>query len=333
MRTAPRKSRSWPVAHCLLPVLSERTVARTDEPRAEARLVRWHRIARAAAAQSAGRTPIIFDPTPLPAALDRLAAAHHKFIVCFVDDACALADAIAPGPPASTALLLGPEGDFTPDEVAAARAAGFVPVHLGARILRSETAAVAAATLTLHALGALRRETNYERILLKAASRTIDLKDIASGADCMKSRFIASGIVLLLAAAAVYYFLAFPKLLLNRTFNHMVAAFEQEDVSRLMDYISSDYRDRANRVRADVEDELVFFFESREEIRCRVYKLGLSVQGKEATVRVRGDILFQTRQGPESMDLRRDPLVLSFVREKTGWRVVSVSGGDALTHE
>ena len=141
----------------ILPVLSERTVARTDEPRAEARLVRWHRIARAAAAQSAGRTPIIFDPTPLPAALDRLAAAHHKFIVCFVDDACALADAIAPGPPASTALLLGPEGDFTPDEVAAARAAGFVPVHLGARILRSETAAVAAATLTLHALGALRR--------------------------------------------------------------------------------------------------------------------------------------------------------------------------------
>ena len=42
-------------------------------------------------------------------------------------------------------VLVGPEGDFSPEEVEAARAAGFVPVHLGTSRLRTETAAVAAA--------------------------------------------------------------------------------------------------------------------------------------------------------------------------------------------
>jgi 16S rRNA (uracil1498-N3)-methyltransferase len=140
----------------ILPVVSERTVARVSESQVEKRLARWHRIARAAAAQSAGRTPVILDPMPLAAALDRLGAAAHKFIVCFAPDAAPLAQAAPPGARmAHTALLLGPEGDFTEQEIVAARGAGFLPVHLGPRILRSETAALAATVLALHALGAL----------------------------------------------------------------------------------------------------------------------------------------------------------------------------------
>ena len=42
-------------------------------------------------------------------------------------------------------ILIGPEGDFSPEEAAAALAAGFLPVHLGASRLRTETAAVTAA--------------------------------------------------------------------------------------------------------------------------------------------------------------------------------------------
>ncbi|HXF65347.1 MAG TPA: RsmE family RNA methyltransferase, partial [Burkholderiales bacterium] len=41
-------------------------------------------------------------------------------------------------------LLAGPEGGFTPAEEEAARRAGFVPVRLGPRVLRTETAALAA---------------------------------------------------------------------------------------------------------------------------------------------------------------------------------------------
>jgi 16S rRNA (uracil1498-N3)-methyltransferase len=52
-------------------------------------------------------------------------------------------------------LLVGPEGGFTADEVKAATAAGFSPVGLGPRILRTETAALVAVALVQATLGAL----------------------------------------------------------------------------------------------------------------------------------------------------------------------------------
>ena len=50
-------------------------------------------------------------------------------------------------------VLIGPEGDFSPEEVRAAMAAGFVPVHLGPSRLRTETAAVTAAEAVYLSLG------------------------------------------------------------------------------------------------------------------------------------------------------------------------------------
>ena len=55
----------------------------------------------------------------------------------------------APGA-TEVAVLIGPEGDFSPEEVAAAREAGFIPVHLGSSRLRTETAAVAAASFVYY---------------------------------------------------------------------------------------------------------------------------------------------------------------------------------------
>jgi 16S rRNA (uracil1498-N3)-methyltransferase len=52
-------------------------------------------------------------------------------------------------------VIIGPEGGFTEDEVAAAEEAGIVTVTLGPRTLRAETAAVAALTMALYALGEL----------------------------------------------------------------------------------------------------------------------------------------------------------------------------------
>ena len=49
-------------------------------------------------------------------------------------------------------LLCGPEGDFTDEELATVRAAGFVPAGLGGRRLRSETAALAALSIAAGAL-------------------------------------------------------------------------------------------------------------------------------------------------------------------------------------
>jgi 16S rRNA (uracil1498-N3)-methyltransferase len=58
-------------------------------------------------------------------------------------------------PPFAINLFIGPEGGFTPDEIAMARRYGLVPVTLGARILRAETASVVAAATILYELGDL----------------------------------------------------------------------------------------------------------------------------------------------------------------------------------
>jgi 16S rRNA (uracil1498-N3)-methyltransferase len=52
-------------------------------------------------------------------------------------------------------LLVGPEGGFAAEEIATARLHGFLPVSLGPRILRTETAAISAATVLQFALGDL----------------------------------------------------------------------------------------------------------------------------------------------------------------------------------
>ena len=58
--------------------------------------------------------------------------------------------------PQSVALLIGPEGGFAEEEVSLARDAGFLPVSLGPRILRTETAAIVAAALVQSYLGDLK---------------------------------------------------------------------------------------------------------------------------------------------------------------------------------
>ena len=57
------------------------------------------------------------------------------------------------GPVATLGLFIGPEGGFTEAEIAVATTAGIVPVTLGRRILRAETAAAVATALALAALG------------------------------------------------------------------------------------------------------------------------------------------------------------------------------------
>lgn len=111
-------------------------------PREEGkRLERYQRLAEAAARQS-GRNdvPSIEPPVKLVEAMRELGGgciAHFGGIP--------LPQALANG--AAPTLLIGPEGGFTDAEVAAAEAAGFVRVSLAATVLRTETAAVAAAAI------------------------------------------------------------------------------------------------------------------------------------------------------------------------------------------
>ena len=118
----------------LLPVMSQRTIAE------RVKLERLESIAIEAAEQC-GRTrlPVIEAPIPLLQILK-----HEGRSLYFADESGGepAATAFKPGP---AAILTGPEGGFTDEERAAIRAApNAVPVSLGPRILRAETAALAA---------------------------------------------------------------------------------------------------------------------------------------------------------------------------------------------
>ena len=70
-------------------------------------------------------------------------------------DATGLKDIFTGKAPASVALLVGPEGGLSDDDVLMAEKAGFLKAGMGPRVLRAETAAIAAAALAQHAFGDL----------------------------------------------------------------------------------------------------------------------------------------------------------------------------------
>jgi 16S rRNA (uracil1498-N3)-methyltransferase len=128
---------------------------------ARKRVERWRRIAYESSQQSRRVSPPeIFDPQPLPAALETKATLRY-----FLDEKPGLPPLLAAIPPAAerastdwVALLTGAEGGWTDAERAAAVAAGWTPVSLGPLILRAETAAITAAGIVLHAWWATQLE-------------------------------------------------------------------------------------------------------------------------------------------------------------------------------
>jgi 16S rRNA (uracil1498-N3)-methyltransferase len=128
----------------LWPLVTERSDVTA---RGDAKRDKWRRHALEAAKQC-GRAwlPAIADPAPLADAVAQLASARFDAILLAdpSPEAARLADAVPPG--ASRLIgFVGPEGGFTPAEVAALRAAGARPVRLAEHILRIETAALALA--------------------------------------------------------------------------------------------------------------------------------------------------------------------------------------------
>ena len=140
----------------IIPVLAERSVVKLDGERAEKRRERYRAQVRAAAQQC--RSPILplVDPVSrLGEALARVADAELKLVLWEDARAVPLRSALPAATPAQVAVLVGPEGGLTEDEVERAREAGFAAVGLGPRILRAETAAVASAAILAYALGDL----------------------------------------------------------------------------------------------------------------------------------------------------------------------------------
>jgi len=131
----------------IVPVASRHVVGRG------ARTERWRRIALAAAKQS-GRTAVpAVDPTLPFAELVRSAWPGVRLLAW--EDERTTPFAALPATAAAAVVVLGPEGGFADDEVAAARAHDFVTVSLAPRVLRAETAALVAVALCQHRWGDL----------------------------------------------------------------------------------------------------------------------------------------------------------------------------------
>ena len=144
-------------ATAIVPVLSERVVWRADRADSDAKRERWRAIAIGAAKQcGANRIPELAQATSLANLLPTLGQYELCMIGALRPDAPPMRKALDETRnrmPKSIALLVGPEGDFTPAELDAAIAAGAKPVSFGPRVLRSETAAVFGLSALLYELG------------------------------------------------------------------------------------------------------------------------------------------------------------------------------------
>lgn len=125
----------------LIPVTSQRSVVRLDERQSETKAAHWRAVAVSACEQCGrNRLPQIDAPRPL---IDYLGAAENSGPRLVLEP---------DSPPGGAAwriesrveLAIGPEGGFAPEELEAFQLAGFEHVRLGPRILRTETAALAA---------------------------------------------------------------------------------------------------------------------------------------------------------------------------------------------
>ena len=136
----------------LAPVLAERSVVRLTAQQAERRLNHWRAIAIAACEQSGrNRLPAIASPVPLK---DFLRTSDGSMRLLLSPAATAtLAD--LPRLVSAITVLIGPEGGLAEAEQEAAVAAGFKPVRLGPRVLRTETAAITALALLQREFGDL----------------------------------------------------------------------------------------------------------------------------------------------------------------------------------
>lgn len=146
-------------AEAIVPVFTSRTVVRLVGRKALERTERWRRVAASAAKQAhRERVPGVADPVDLRRALELLRAFDCAIVLWEEHEGCGISQALAScalDPGARIALVVGPEGGLSAEEVSALREAGAVTASLGPDILRTETAAVVALALAIHELGGL----------------------------------------------------------------------------------------------------------------------------------------------------------------------------------
>lgn len=129
------------------PIFSERTEVKLSGDRLAKRMQHWQQVIISACEQcQRNELPELLQPAPLSAFL-QMATASAKYVLHHRSDE----QLRKTERPESVCLLVGPEGGFSDDEIAAAQEQGFSALCLGPRVMRTETAPIAAlAVLQFH---------------------------------------------------------------------------------------------------------------------------------------------------------------------------------------
>lgn len=129
----------------ITPVLSKFCVSRPDERSMEKKLERYQKIAKEAAGQSGrGKIPVIHDLMIFDKALVSSAEENDCTLFYYEDSEASIREMKLPENPQKIGFFIGSEGGFSREEAQAAAILGFPMISLGKRILRTETAPVAA---------------------------------------------------------------------------------------------------------------------------------------------------------------------------------------------
>jgi len=133
----------------IAPLFTTHCEVRLNAERQDKRVEHWQQIAISACEQSGRvKVPEILAPMSLA---DFVQQCNEQVKLVFdLDEAASLS---GPRPSGGVALLIGPEGGLAPEEINLAREAGFQGVRLGPRVLRTETAPVAALAVLQHVWG------------------------------------------------------------------------------------------------------------------------------------------------------------------------------------
>ena len=146
-------------AYSVIPVAMEHSVVRLDGAKSAKKVERWQKIAESAAKQS--KRDIIPQVQPVQSMAEMLAkcTCQTKIIAYECEDRLSLKAALRAAGEAGgiteLLLIIGPEGGISEGELEQARQAGAVPVSLGRRILRAETAGLVAISAIFYETGDL----------------------------------------------------------------------------------------------------------------------------------------------------------------------------------
>lgn len=127
----------------IIPLKTGRVIVKLDAKKQDLRLRRWVRIAQSAAQQSQRvNLPVIEPIKDMDEVLAESGDYDLKLIPTLSKERKTLKEVLKDARLRNILVLIGPEGDFTDEEVAMAVKSGCVPVSLGKQVLRVETAAV-----------------------------------------------------------------------------------------------------------------------------------------------------------------------------------------------